>query len=183
MRELSMTKKLTTMGVMAALSVILVALVHFPILPSAAFLEYDPADVPIFLITFLLGPLYGFILTVVVSLIQGFTVSASGGMIGIMMHIFATGTFVWIAGIVYKRNRTRKGAVISLLAGVFAMTLTMCVWNIIFTPIYSGMPRAAVIAMLPTAIIPFNLLKSGINALLTFILYKKLSNIVFKNKE
>lgn len=180
MKELSNTKRLTTMGVMAALSVMLVALVHFPILPSAAFLEYDPADVPIFLTTFLVGPLHGFVLTIVVSLIQGFTVSTSGGIIGIMMHIFATGAFVWTAGLIYKHKHTRKGAVISLIFGVFAMTLTMIVWNIIFTPIYSGMPRAAVIAMLPTAIVPFNLLKSGINALLTFLLYKKLSNLIFK---
>lgn len=180
MKEISATKKLTTMGVMAALSVILVALVHFPILPSAAFLEYDPADVPIFLTAFLMGPLYGFILTVVVSLIQGFTVSTSGGIIGIMMHIFATGAFVWTSGLVYEHNRTRKGAIWSLVFGVLAMTVTMIVWNIIFTPIYSGMPRAAVIAMLPTSIIPFNLLKSGINSLLTFILYKKLSKLIFK---
>lgn len=180
MKEISATKKLTTLGIMAALSVILVALVHFPILPSAPFLEYDPADVPIFLTTFLMGPLCGFILTIVVSLIQGFTVSTSGGIIGVMMHIFATGAFVWVGGMIYKHNRTRRGAVISLILGVLAMTATMIVWNIIFTPIYSGMPRAAVIAMLPTAIIPFNLLKSGINSLLTFILYKKLSKLIFK---
>ncbi len=183
MKELSMTKKLTTIGVMAALSVILVALVHFPILPGAAFLEYDPADIPIFLCTFLLGPLCGFILTVVVSIVQGFTVSASGGIIGVIMHIFATGAFVWTAGLIYKHNRTKKSAVIALIAGILVMTATMCLWNVIFTPIYMGTPRKAIIAMLPTAIIPFNLLKSGINSAVTFLLYKKLSNIVFRNNK
>ena len=72
---------------MAALSVILVAMIHIPVfLP---FLEYDPADIPIFITTFAFGPLVGFILTVIVAVLQGITVSASAGIIGIMMHIFA----------------------------------------------------------------------------------------------
>ena len=97
------------------------------------------------------------------------------------MHIFATGAFVWTAGLIYKHNRTKKSAVIALIAGILVMTATMCLWNVIFTPIYMGTPRKAIIAMLPTAIIPFNLLKSGINSVVTFLLYKKLSNIVFRN--
>ena len=36
--------------------------------------------------------------------------------------------------------------------------------------------------MLPTAIIPFNLIKSGVNALLTMVLYKKISMFVFREK-
>ena len=180
MKEISMTRKLTTMGLLAAVSVILVYLVHFPILPAASFLEYDPADIPIFLCTFLFGPLSGFLLTAVVSLVQGLTVSAQSGIIGILMHIFATGSFVCTAGLIYKSRRTKKAAIASLIAGVLVMTVTMGVWNIIFTPIFSGMPRSAVIAMLPTAILPFNLIKSGINAAITFLLYKKLSSFVFR---
>ena len=34
------------------------------------------------------------------------------------------------------------------------------------------------VAMLPTVIIPFNLLKAGINALLTFLLYKRISGLL-----
>ena len=41
-----------------------------------------------------------------------------------------------------------------------------------------GAPREAVIAMLPTAIIPFNLVKAGANALLTFVLYKRISGLL-----
>ena len=39
------------MGMMAAISIILVYLIHFPIFPAASFLEYDPADVPILILT------------------------------------------------------------------------------------------------------------------------------------
>lgn len=67
MERSSQLRKLTTMGMMAAVSIILVYCVHLPIFAAAPFLEYDPADIPIFICTFLYGPLSGFILTVIVS--------------------------------------------------------------------------------------------------------------------
>ncbi len=183
MKSINTSRKLTTMGLLAAVSVILVYFIHFPLLPAAPFLEYDPADIPIFICTFLFGPLGGLLLTVVVSLVQGLTVSAQSGVIGILMHIFSTGSFALVAGFIYQKKRTKKSAMLALLAGVIMMVATMCVWNTIFTPIFSGMPRQAVIAMLPTVIIPFNLIKSGVNAIITAIVYKKISGIVFKEEK
>lgn len=160
---------------MAALSVILVAMIHIPMfLP---FLEYDPADIPIFITTFAFGPLVGFILTVIVAVLQGITVSASAGIIGIMMHIFATGIFVIVAGNIYKRNKTRKNAAIALAVGVAAWTVAMVIWNIIVTPLYMGVPREEVIALIVPAILPFNLIKAGINSVLTFALYKTVGRL------
>ena len=43
------TRKLTTLAMLAALAIVLVALIHFPLVPAAPFLEYDPADIPIFI--------------------------------------------------------------------------------------------------------------------------------------
>ena len=59
MKKMRTTKKLTTMAMLAALSIVLVTFIHFPLFPAAAFLEYDPADIPIFIGTFLFGPLAG----------------------------------------------------------------------------------------------------------------------------
>ena len=73
------TKKLTTLGVLAACSIVLVSFIHFPIFPAVSFLENDPADIPILIGTFLFGPIWGVVLTVIVSAIQGFTVSAQSG--------------------------------------------------------------------------------------------------------
>lgn len=177
------TKRLTEMAVLAAMSIILVATIHFPIFPAAPFLEYDPADIPIFIGTFMFGPIAGLVITVVVSVIQGLTVSAQSGVIGIAMHIFATGSFVLVAGQIYKRNRTKKGAVTALIAGVFTMVLAMTVWNYIVTPIFMGVPREAVAQMLIPVIIPFNLIKAGFNAIITFILYKPLSGFLERRIE
>lgn len=180
MKTIQSTRKLTVMGMLAALSVILVYLIRFPLLPAAAFLEYEPGDIPIFITAFLFGPISGIIVTIVVSIVQGFTVSASSGIIGIIMHIFATGSFVLISGILYSRKKNRKNAVIALVAGTIVMTVTMCIWNIIFTPIFMGLPRSEVLPMIIPTILPFNLLKAGINSIITFITYKKISNFIHR---
>ena len=69
------TVRLAKMGMLVAISVVLAYFVHFPIIPGLNFLEYDPADISIFIGTFAFGPLGGIALTVVTSLIQGLTVS------------------------------------------------------------------------------------------------------------
>ncbi len=172
------TKTLTQLGVLAAMSVLLVYLIHFPIFPAAPFLEYDPADVPILIGTFMFGPLGGMVLTAVVSVLQGVTVSSASGIIGIMMHFFATGSFVLVAGNIYKRKRTRGGAVIALILGALTMTMTMVIWNLVFTPLFMGTPIEAVKAMLVPVIIPFNLIKTISNAMITFVVYKSVSKVL-----
>lgn len=178
MKTLQSTRKLTVMGMLAAISVILVYLIRFPLLPAATFLEYEPGDIPILIGTFLFGPLSGIVITVVVCFIQGFTVSAASGIIGIVMHIFATGSFVLVAGYIYSRKKSRKNAALALLAGILVMTISMCLWNILFTPIFMGIPRSEVLPMIIPVILPFNLLKAGINSIVTFAVYKKISEFI-----
>lgn len=171
------TRKLTTMAMLTGLSVILVAVIHFPLFPTAPFLEYDPADIPIFIGTFLLGPAAGLALTFAVSVIQGMTVSAQSGVIGMLMHFLATGSFVLLAGTIYRRWRTRKGALVALACGVVSMTAVMALCNLIFTPLFMGAPIEAVVSMLLPVIIPFNLLKAGMNAAITYFVYKPIGSL------
>lgn len=183
MKSTFTTKKIAGMGMLAALSIVFAIFVRFPLIPSALFLEYDAADIPIFLGAFMYGPVAGLIITVVVSIIQGTTVSAGSGFIGILMHIFATGSYVLIAGFIYQHKRTFKGALFGMLCGSIVMVGTMILWNIIFTPIFLGWPRKVVYGMLLPAILPFNLIKAGINSAATILLYKrthKLFNLILK---
>lgn len=166
------------MAVLAALSILLVALIHFPIFPAAAFLEYDPADIPILIGGFMFGPLGGIVLTVLVCLLQGVTVSASSGIIGILMHFMATGSFVLTASLIYKKHHTMKGAIAGLALGSIAMTVMMVIWNLVFTPIFMGVSVDTVIPMILPIIVPFNLLKAGINSCVTFLVYKPLSRFL-----
>lgn len=56
------------------------------------------------------GPLAGLLITLMVAVIQALTVDTSGGWVGLVMHIIATGTLVLVAGTIYKRVHTLKGA-------------------------------------------------------------------------
>lgn len=63
--------RLAKLGLLAALSIVLVFFIHFPIFPTAKFLEYDPADIPIMIATFAFGPWYGLMTTIVVAVVPG----------------------------------------------------------------------------------------------------------------
>ncbi|MBR6701318.1 MAG: ECF transporter S component [Firmicutes bacterium] len=173
------TVKLAKMGLLVAISIVLVYFIHFPIFPAVSFLEYDPADISIMIGTFAFGPLAGFILTVVTAVIQGLTVSAHSGAYGIIMHIIATGTFVLVAGNIYKVKKTKKGAVTALAIGTIAWVIVMFFANLVVTPLFMGVPRSVVTELMPF-ILGFNFIKAGINSIITFLLYKRISGFLHR---
>lgn len=175
----SRTVKIAKMGAMVAISVAMVYLIHFPIFPAVAFLEYDPADISILIGTFAFGPLAGLVLTVVTALIQGLTVSAGSGLYGILMHIIATGVLSFVAGTIYHQKKTRKNAIIGLIAGMAAMAIVMMGANLLITPLFMGVPRAVVRELMPF-IVGFNVIKAGINGVVTFLLYKRIAGFLRK---
>lgn len=166
--------KIAKMAMLVAISIVLVMLIHFPIFPVVAFLEYDPADIPILIGTFAFGPIAGITLTVVTSLLQGLTVSAASGAYGIIMHIIATGTLVTVAGLIYRNHKSKKFAIIGLIVGTAAMTIVMFFANMVITPMFTGMPLAAIMELMPF-ILAFNIVKAGINSIVTFVVYKRIS--------
>lgn len=173
-------KKLTITAMFIAVSVVLVYLIHFPLIPSVQFLEYDPADIPILLCALAFGPVSGIIITIAASGIQALTVSAQSGPYGFIMHVIATCTLSVVASLVYKKNRSSKGMAIALLCGSLAMGLVMMAANHFITPLFTGWPTAAVDALLLPAILPFNLLKAGINSIITFTIYKYIAKYMEK---
>lgn len=167
-------KRMVKIAVLSALSIVLMLALRFPLIPSAPHLEYDPGDIAILIGGFMLGPVAGLVITITVSFIQAMTVSAGSGWIGFVMHVIASGTMVLVASIIYKKIRTFKGAIISLVAGSMAMILVMIPANLYFTPKFFGIPYEAVKAGLITSVIPFNVLKAILNSILTMLLYKPL---------
>ena len=173
------TVRLAKMAMLVAISIVLVAIIHFPIFPAVPFLEYDPADIPILIGTFAFGPFAGILLTAVTAVIQGLTVSSASGVYGILMHIIATGVLVLTAGLIYKYNKSRKGAIIGVLCGVAAMTVVMVGANMVITPIFMGVPRAVVWELMPF-IAGFNVIKASINGIVTFLVYKRISGFLHR---
>ena len=99
-------------------------------------------------------------------------------------HIVATGSYVLISGLFYKKNKTKKGAIPALIIGTVCMTLVMIPANLILTPVYLQMVGVPAEAALPTVkgllgwIVLFNVVKAGINSLITFLLYKRVSPLL-----
>lgn len=121
------------------------------------------------------GPVAGLVLTAVVAVIQAIMLTPDGGWVGLVMHFIATGTLVLVAGTIYKKFHTLKGAIIALVAGALSMTLIMVPSNLFFSVKFYGYPYEAVKAMLLPAIIPFNLVKGFGNSLIVMLIYKPLS--------
>jgi riboflavin transporter FmnP len=174
------TKKIVTLAMLSAIAYVVMAVGRIPIIPTVEFLKYDPKDIIIAIGGLVFGPLSAFLMSVVVSFVEMVTVSESG-IIGLIMNVISTCAFACTAAFIYKHKRTLSGAVIGLIAGSLAMTGIMLLWNYIITPIYMGVPRETVANMLMPIFLPFNLLKSGLNAALTMLLYKPLVKVFRKS--
>ena len=58
------------------------------------------------------------------------------------------------------------------------MITVMLLWNYLVAPVYMGYPREEVVKLLLPAFLPFNLIKSSLNALLTMLLYQPVVHIL-----
>ncbi|MCC8023152.1 MAG: ECF transporter S component [Clostridiales bacterium] len=139
--------------------------------PIVLFLSYEAKDVIITIGGFIFGPLSAVVISLVVSTLEMITVSETG-LWGLLMNVLATCAFACPAAFIYKKKRTATGAAIGLVTGVVLMTGVMLLWNYLITPYYMGYPREAVADMLIPYFLPFNLLKGGLNAAITMLLYK-----------
>ena len=173
------TKKIVLLAMLAAIAYMLAALIHIPLIPAAPFLSYEPKDVIITIGGFLMGPLAAVVIPLVVAALEMVTVSSTG-IIGCIMNFIASAFFCCTAAFVYKKKHDIVGAVLGLLLGSVAMVGVMLLWNWLITPLYMGVPRASVTAMLLPVFLPFNALKAGFNSAMTLMLYKPLVSALRK---
>lgn len=163
-------KTVTSLGMLTGIAYVVMLLSKM--LPSVnGFLDFDFKDVVICIGGFIFGPLSAAAISIVVALIEMMTISHTGP-IGLIMNILATCSFCCTASYVYKRRHTKTGAIEGLALGVVCLVGVMLLWNYLITPIYQGVPRDVVAAMLPTVFLPFNLVKGGLNMAATLLLYK-----------
>ena len=166
--NINKTKKLTTISMLCALAYVAVIVGRIPLV---LFLKYDPKDVVIVIGGFIFGPLTAFTITVIVSIVQMFTISGTG-IWGCIMNIVSSCSFACTAAFIYKKKHSLSGAILALFCGWSCQVGIMMVWNYIIAPIYMGYPREAIVELLLPAFLPFNLIKGGLNAAITMLLYK-----------
>ncbi|BFK86761.1 ECF transporter S component [Pseudoflavonifractor sp. DSM 107456] len=192
-RSLTRVRALTVTAMLSAIAFVLMFLdFSVPLIPS--FVKMDISELPALLAAFALGPVYGTVVCLVKNLIHLMITSTAGA--GELCNFLLGASFVIPAGLLYRRMKSRKGALIGVLIGSVIMALFSIPLNYYVTyPIYSNfMPIDAILGMyqairpsvnslLECLIVfnaPFTLVKGLIDAALCFLIYKSLSPILHK---
>jgi ECF transporter S component (folate family) len=163
-------RQLATMALFVALGIIL-SFIEFPLLPGTDFLKFDASSVTAMTIGFSFGPAAGCLVGVLVAWIHGLF---SGNLWGALMNSVVVLAFVLPAAVAYKRNGGTASTVVGLVISCICMVAVAIIMNLVITPIYMGVPVEAVMAMILPILLPFNILKAVINAVLSFVLLRSL---------
>lgn len=161
------TKKLVGMAMFAALAYAVTFVFRIPVM----FLTFDAKDAIIIIASLIYGPVSGIIISLTVALIELITISGTG-VYGFIMNFASSAVFSAVAALVYKYKRTSAGAIIGFFSASAVMVTVMLVLNILITPFYMGVERAAVMELLPKVILPFNIAKGLMNSAFAMLLYK-----------
>jgi riboflavin transporter FmnP len=168
-------RQIAIIGLFAAIGVML-SFVEIPIFPPAPFLKYDPSNVAGALGGIAYGPGLGTLLSILIHGIHGFF--GSSGMYGTLMNIPALLAFMLPVTFLTRKAKTNARLIIGLIIGAILSTIMMILMNLAVTPHFMGVPFSAVVDMIIPILIPFNLIKVAINAVLTFALYKSLQKVL-----
>lgn len=168
------TKRIAMYALFVALSMA-VSFVEFPIVPGVEWLKYDPSGI----VSLVAGFAYGPAAAVIVSVL-GFLPHLFTNPWGTLMAVLVALALSVPAALIYRRNKTRKGAVIGIIVGAIAALAMAIVGNLIVTPFYAHMTVAQVAALIVPALLPFNLVKFAIHGVATFLIYKPISTLLNK---
>lgn len=166
-------RTLTAVGVFSALAYVCCVVFHF----KASFLSFDLKDAVMTVGAMFFGPVYGFAMSLVVSVIEAVTISDTGPY-GFIMNVLSSTVFVCVGSLIYSKFRTMKGAVVGMISSCIAMVAVMLGANLIITPYYMNTSVSTVAAMIPTLLLPFNATKALFNASVVFLIYKPVATAV-----
>jgi len=194
------TKMIAQIGMLGAIAVVLM-LFEIPLPFAPSFYEIDFSEVPVLIGCFTMGPLAGVIIElvkIILNLCINGTVTAG---VGELANFVIGCALVLPAAVIYKRKKTKKGAIIGLVTGTLFMTFAGCFINAyIMLPTYAkafGMPIEALVEMgsavnasitdlftfVMFAVVPFNLLKGVLVSIIVLLIYKKISPILKMNMQ
>ncbi|MBR5586723.1 MAG: ECF transporter S component [Clostridia bacterium] len=185
---------ITKVAMLSAVATILM-LFEFP-LPFLApsFYELDFSEVPVLIGAFAMGPLAGVAIEALKILLNLIINGTNTGGVGEFSNFVLGVVFVLPAALIYCKHKTRKNALIGLAVGGLCMVVLGCFINAyIMIPLYSSfMPLEQILAMAAAiwpvidnvmefvllCVAPFNIAKAILVAVVTMLLYKRLSPIL-----
>ncbi len=166
--------RIVKIGMLTAIAYLLQMLGSFMGLKVAGFLEIEFSDLPALIGALAMGPVSGVLIELFKNLLH--CLSTSTGFVGEFANFVINGIFVLVAGLIYKKNRTRKGALIAMGMATIVMVVMGVVANLyIMLPLYMPDAELAVKMKLVTyTIVPFNICRGVALSAITFLCYKKL---------
>lgn len=190
-----MSHKLTITAMLAAAATVLM-FIDFPVPFMPGFIKLDISELPALLASFSLGPVYGVAVCLIKNLVNLARTSSAG--VGEFCNFLLGAAFVLSAGLVYKRSKTIKGAVLGSLIGTCVMAVLSLPINYfitypfylklfsktaeqmvaIYQAIFSGVDSLFECLLIFNA--PFTFAKGLIDVVLTFLIYKRLSPLLHR---
>ena len=178
-RSFSHLQRLCGVALLGALAFLVLLMFRVPLFPAASFLSFECKDVILAVAGLVFGPVAGAAAAAVTCLVEWLTISSTG-VIGFVMNLLSSLCFLLPAAFLYSKKRTSARALIGLVLGALLMCGVMLLWNIFLTPLYMGVSRQAVMEMLVPVFLPFNLIKGGLNAGITLLLWHLLQPALSK---
>ena len=182
---------LCIIAILSAISYIL-AFIEIPVPLSPSFAKMDLSDFPALMGAFAFGPIAGLSIELIKNALQLLTTTTGG--VGELANFVIGGSFVLIAGFIYKFWKTKKGAWVSCIVASIVMGIMAAIMNyFVLLPMFEiFMPLDQVIASFGEFIpfiqtkldvvlfnaLPFNILKGLVISIFTMLIYKKLTPVL-----
>ena len=182
-------------GMLGALSVVLM-LLRFPLPFAPSFMEFDISELPALFAGFFMGPAAGAAVVVVKLLLKLVIQGTNTAFIGDFSNLVMSCAFVLPAAFIYKKNKTKKGAVMAMIIATLIVSILSIFLNaFVMFPLYSNLyelPMETLVGMgsavnplvtneitlMLFAVFPFNLVKHAVTAVITFLLYKRCGRVL-----
>ncbi len=168
------TNKITKIAALSAIAAILQYASMFVPFKVGGFLDLDISDFPAIIGTLAMGPVAGVFIELIKNILH--LPVTTTGYVGELANFIVNGVFALVIGYIYRYNKTKKGAVISLVIGTILMTLAAVLTNrFIMLPMFiKDAPASVYWNTVLTLITPFNLVRGIVLSIITFFSYKKL---------
>ncbi|MDU2665209.1 MAG: ECF transporter S component, partial [Clostridium perfringens] len=175
------TNRFIKLSLLSAIAVILMY-IDFPVIPIFPWLKIDLSDVPALMGAFAFGPLAGVIIELMKNLLILIVKGTGTAFVGELANFLVGVALVWPAAMVYKKNKTKKTAVLGMVLGILCIEVVGILANVyLLLPAYGmAMSKAELMQYVTVGLIPFNGIKAILVCGITYALYKKVSVSIFK---